>query len=209
MSLVKLQGYMTLDELVQQSYEIAKSKGWWDKPRSFAALTLLMESEISEALEDYRAGRGLSEVWYEHKLENAAGSVGPGTLMDASPIGPSGGLGKPCGISSELADVVIRCCDFAGHYGLTLKPVTLLAPTEDFEVSLARCSMQISRAFDVLDTEGLDRPGNLDIVAICLSLAVQHLFHMCEAQDIPIWKMIEEKATYNRTRQMRHGGKAI
>ena len=201
MTLVQMVGYMTLDELVQQSYEIAKSKGWWDKERSFAALTLLMQSEISEALEDYRAKKGLNEVWYEHIHDHD----------NEDRIGPDGSLGKPCGIASELADVIIRIADFCGHYGLTLKQSMLLYPTTDFEVALARSSMHISRAFDLLDTDGLRVQSHRDNVSIstCLSLAVQHLFHMCEAQEIPIWKMIEEKAEYNKTRAMRHGGKAI
>ena len=45
-----------------------------------------MHTELSEAFEEYRHGRGLNETYYEN-----------GT--------------KPCGIPSELADVVIRIFD--------------------------------------------------------------------------------------------------
>lgn len=191
-----------LKELVHTSYEIAKSKGWWDKERSFAALTLLMQSEISEALEDYRAKKGLTEVWYERSQKP----------MSDIPIclgSSSNPNDKFCGIPSELADVVIRIADFAGHYGLTLKPLSNVSSTKDFETSLARVSMQISRAFDTLDSNGLSEPGSQAMVSICLSLAVQHLMVMCEANGIDLWKAIQIKTEFNRTRPTRHGGKLI
>lgn len=187
-----------LQELTQTSYEIAKSKGWWDKERSFAALTLLMQSEISEALEDYRNKKGLNEVWYE--------SSDP--LANRILTEPSSPNDKFCGISSELADVVIRICDFAGHYGLELKPITVTS-SDNFEVALARTSLEISKAFDVLDTSGLAGAGSLALVSIFLSGAIAHLDAMCVANGIDLGKAIEIKTAFNRTRPQRHGGKAI
>lgn len=175
---------MDYEKLVQESHEIAKSKGWWETPPSFAASTLLMQSEISEALEDYRAKKALNEVWYE-----------------------SGN--KPCGIPSELADVIIRIADFSGHWGLTLKKVTTLNQSTDFLTSLAWASMQISRAFDTLESRGLKGQEQLGMLSICLSLAIEHILVMCEANDIDIQKAIEEKTAFNRTRPTKHGGKKI
>jgi NTP pyrophosphatase (non-canonical NTP hydrolase) len=184
--------------LTQTSYEIAKSKGWWDKERSFAALTLLMQSEISEALEDYRAKKGLNEVWYESSDPLA-------NRVLAEPSGPND---KFCGIPSELADVVIRCCDFAGHYGLELKTIAVKT-SDNFEVALARASLEISKAFDVLDAYGLETDGHRSLVSIFLSGAIAHLDAMCVANNIDLGKAIEIKTAFNRTRPQRHGGKAI
>ena len=189
---------MNLQELTQTSYEIAKSKGWWDKERSFAALTLLMQSEISEALEDYRNKKGLNEVWYE--------SSDP--LANRILTEPNSPNDKFCGIPSELADVVIRICDFAGHHGLILKPIAVKA-SENFEVALARASLEISKAFDILDAYGLETDGHRSLVSIFLSGAIAHLDAMVGANNIELGKAIEIKTAFNRTRPQRHGGKAI
>lgn len=47
---------MTITELVQEAYEIAKSKGWHDEPRETGTALALIHSEVSEALEADRKG---------------------------------------------------------------------------------------------------------------------------------------------------------
>lgn len=101
----------TINELVKEAHENAVSKGWWEEDRSFGELIALMHSELSEALEDYRNGKPLDSNWYEKK-----GAIGAQSANEQ--VEPDW---KPCGIPSELADVVIRVFDACGRYGIDLE----------------------------------------------------------------------------------------
>jgi NTP pyrophosphatase (non-canonical NTP hydrolase) len=101
----------TINELVREAHENAIAKGWWEEPRSFGELIALCHSELSETLEDYRAGHKPDQMWYELK-----GAIG--ALSANEQVTPEW---KPCGIPSELADVVIRIFDMCGRYGIDLE----------------------------------------------------------------------------------------
>ena len=90
---------MTIETLVGESNQPAKSKGWWDDPdRNIGEILALIHSEVSEALEVYRLkGKdSLKENWLDEK-------------------------GKPEGFTVELADVIIRIADLCGEFGLDLE----------------------------------------------------------------------------------------
>ncbi|MBD0381219.1 hypothetical protein [Paenibacillus sedimenti] len=101
----------TINELVAEAHSNAVSKGWWEEERSFGELIALMHSELSEALEDYRNGNFPTTMWYEKKID--------GELVTAALQNDD--TWKPCGIPSELADVVIRVFDTCGRYRIDLE----------------------------------------------------------------------------------------
>lgn len=102
----------SINELVQEAHENAKSKGWWNEPRSFGEISALIHSEVSEALEDHRNGHEPDKAWYEEKTEGGV-VVKHGLFLEPT--------WKPCGIPSELADIVIRVFDACGRYGIDLE----------------------------------------------------------------------------------------
>ena len=80
-----------LYKLAKEIHENAVAHGWWDEPRNLLEIVALCHSELSEAVEEYRAGRPM--VWANED-------------------------GKPEGIATEMADCLIRVLDWFGHEGL-------------------------------------------------------------------------------------------
>ena len=109
-------------------------KGWrepntpLDQTRSVGDLIALLHSEVTEAFEAYRNKE--PDLWYEHNYtmhdENGAHpmvSDKDSPFADQSYLTNMQGemvLGKPQGIASELADVLIRVLDMAEEKGIPL-----------------------------------------------------------------------------------------
>lgn len=97
---------MKINELVDEAHTNSLNKGFWDdKPKPFEDQTpyiamklALIHSEVSEVLEELRDGHPVNATRYT-------------------------ATGKPEGIPSELADIVIRVADLCGAEGLDLEDI--------------------------------------------------------------------------------------
>ncbi|KKL77801.1 hypothetical protein LCGC14_2031250 [marine sediment metagenome] len=96
---------MEIQDLIDQSHGIAKDKGWWNEERTFLEQAALYVTEVAEAIEEWRGGHGMTEIYYEY---------GDGEIKSMEP--PP----KPEGIPIELADILIRVADTCGKYGIDL-----------------------------------------------------------------------------------------
>jgi len=96
-SQTELTAVVAIETLCRECFETARSKGWWDDLLNIPEKIALMHSELSEALEDYREGRMGTRLRYDSTV---------------SPVIEE----KPEGFWTELADVLIRIFDFAGHH---------------------------------------------------------------------------------------------
>lgn len=87
----------TIRKWVDKVHDNAKAHGWYDgKKKNFGELLMLVVTEVAEAMEEYRNGKGFKETYYTPE-------------------------GKMKGIPSELADIVIRVFDICGYYKIDLE----------------------------------------------------------------------------------------
>lgn len=104
-----------LNDLAKEIHEVAKSKGFWGgvdgvTERNPSEAFILMISEVIEATEEYRAGRGLNETLYEDPNV-------PGLWSTQQ----SDRFKKPVGVPSELADAIIRILDACAAWGIDIE----------------------------------------------------------------------------------------
>jgi hypothetical protein len=120
---------ITISALCEESAAIAKKSGFTGQ--SLPEFVALVHSELSEALEEHRAGRRPMEVHYSRHSPQLEAAVRE--LFHLSPEAPlpkgvsvsipcdKEDIGaKPEGIPSELADVIIRVAHYCGANGIDL-----------------------------------------------------------------------------------------
>jgi NTP pyrophosphatase (non-canonical NTP hydrolase) len=93
---------MHMTDMPDMQYDIhkwAKERGWWDRPRDFGELMMLITTEVAEAYEEYRNDHEPKEVY--HSTDKYGGQ-------------------KPEGVPTELADIVIRVMDICEFYNINL-----------------------------------------------------------------------------------------
>lgn len=113
---------MTINALAKEIYEANKEKGFWDRPRDLTETTMLIITELAEAVEEERAGR--STVWYQGRDGDTLEPGDPDfRLLDEGTVHNLHDLDgyadftnpyKPEGVDVELIDALIRLLDLLG-----------------------------------------------------------------------------------------------
>lgn len=190
---------MDLNELAKEANQIAVDHGWWDPEPTFGELIALMHSELSEALEEYRADRGM--VW--HKVEEIKARY-PGE-SDVKLVSH-----KPEGIAVELADCIIRILDWCGHKDM--KPDGILLNIHELHKDEPEHEGPfgdfVSMMHNLLSAAAYDSYDDYDR-AIFLCSVIYFILDGMEREGVNMESIIREKMDYNRTRPYRHGGKKL
>jgi hypothetical protein len=218
----------TIAALCQRSRDISLEKGWLNPdgtdPRPFHTVIGLFHTELSEAFEDIRNNKVINEIYYEHTYDPSGGGKQVFTSDAYARLSPTTPW-KPCGFPVELADFVIRVCQYYGSAGRgdelergmgvehALRPHNDVP--DDAEALITGLHASTSMAFIAFS---FALAGNkVDLPAIgfpseplpYLASALLSLFDFCKKKDINIWAAIDEKEAYNRTRPQKHGGKKM
>ena len=172
---------MNIKDLIEESHGRAYRKGFYDPVPSLESRVALIHSELSEALECYRDNDMTTEV------------------KD----------GKPVGLPTEIADVVIRICDYAGFAKINLEHLIEdlrsdeaidLDGDSSLESWLCHMHAELGQGFAYhYQRDDIDylHDSMAMLVIMCEELA-KHLRIDLDAE-------IRRKSDYNETRPAKHG----
>ena len=179
---------MKMNKFAQEVHENAVNHGWWEEPRSFGEIIALCHSELSEALEEFRAKRPMLYAEGE----------------------------KPKGIAVELADCIIRVMDWLGKEEFDVDELLLEARTAvmcdvpcriynaTLGDSIARWHLLLSLAYSCWCRE-----SGTHASALRMARCVCEISEWSAAEGVDLETVLHIKHDYNKTRPYRHGGKVL
>jgi hypothetical protein len=210
---------MTINEWIREIHANAKEHGWWEEPRTIGEVCALVNSEWSEALEEYRSG---NPARYYNKKPSCDACFAdnedvPECIFEICPDGF-----KPEGMAVELADGVIRILDFFGERGYDLGDLTMIQVADeageemagvedsfgDIIANLQYATSMAARWYDKKSGEVNETDDDERIAMWLMSAATMAYMEIktlgCDPEEI-----IKEKHQYNKARPYRHGGKRL
>lgn len=136
---------MNWNEFAKEVHRVAVDHGWWDKPVSFADITVMCHLELSEAVEEYRAGRPM--LWRRCTM-----SAGPctGAVCNHWESGCQEGYldDEPRGVAVELGDCILRILDYLAEAGVNIDGnLDFCVADKDLIGTVAKCHALISTAY--------------------------------------------------------------
>jgi NTP pyrophosphatase (non-canonical NTP hydrolase) len=108
---------MDIKETAIKINDTARSKGFWDKPRNFGEMLMLIVSELGEALEAHRKSKTANRSGFEHYMQDWTEDMSDYTRKFKTEF-------ESCvkdSIEDELADAAIRLFDTAYGNGIDLE----------------------------------------------------------------------------------------
>ena len=112
---------MNMNEWAKEIHANAVAHGWWESERELPEILMLIVSELSESLEEYRAGRSM--VWHACMFDGEPCSEDDIKCRYWVNGECSAGYceQKPEGIAVEVIDALIRILDWCGKEGLDVE----------------------------------------------------------------------------------------
>lgn len=168
---------MDFNELIKTAHKNAVEKGFYDEPVDDETMRALIIGEAYEALEAHRKGRVIrNPIILDQYMASGNHPLFEGMIKDT--------------FGDELADTVIRICDYMGYRKLSCSEEerVFIGIHEDSIGSL--CNKIASMI--LVNNYGFDN---------CL----YYIERYCKINGIPLEKHIEAKMKYNKSRPYKHG----
>lgn len=203
---------MKMNKFAAEVHQNAVEHGWWDEERSFGEIIALCHSELSEALEEYRAKRPM--VYFVVEMDDGKGGTYPAIREDIISEEDFAGE-KPEGIAVELADCIIRILDWYGKEGLDTDALLLEAgiitmcdlPTPvygSFGNFIALLHNLLSMAYACWCNA-----SGISASALRLAKCIREIMAWAKENGVDMEHILDMKHEYNKDRPYRHGGKAL
>lgn len=187
---------MNLNEFAKEIHANAVEHGWWDEPRPFDELCALMISELSEALEEARAGRPME--WYWEKRTHAVD--GYDTAYKKVVTEGFKEYHKPEGIAVEMADCAIRILDYLGSVEYELEEFDDFDDPVDISTAFMRVVSEIVKARIYHKNY-----FGISLENAMLENALHHILSWFEGNGLDFEDIARRKHEYNKTRPYKHG----
>lgn len=189
---------LNLNEFAKEIHANACDKGFWDEPRPFDELCALMISELSEALEEARAGRPM-----EYRVCGETGEPCDhvrycwhyGCTRDKDMEGR-----KPEGIAVEMADCAIRILDYLGSVEYELEEFDDFDDPVDISTAFMRVVSEIVKARIYHKNY-----FGISLENAMLENALHHILSWFEGNGLDFEDIARRKHEYNKTRERLHG----
>ena len=183
------------NKLSQTAHEAALKNGWYEGEQvSINTKLALIKSEAYEAFEAFRKGEyckydtnSIFSLFDDYKLDFATERF-KSLIKDT--------------FEDEIADTVIRICDFCGWYGIQLGEVKKLQTKSKgrFDSDLVYLDKIITSTYDLTDKE------KIGMSFVYLLGAIESI---AEVYGFDLEQHINLKLAYNATRGYKHGNKVL
>ena len=172
------------NELRDRAYQCACRHGFHDKEYSDEYWLMLIITEISEAVNADRNGRKANVDFFKRKYSGSDSKFGYEKLIKGS-------------VEEELADVVIRCLDYAGLNKISIDDRIILSYTVTKKKSFIENMYAIVK--DIVNYKYSKEE--------LINYAFRQVLRVAEFHNIDLLYHIEQKMKYNELRPMLNGKK--
>lgn len=205
---------LDLNNFITEVHDNAMAHGWWEGDRSQGEILSLIHSELSEALEEYRAAR--PNIWYacEESQDKGIHVCAPKDEFECLNFGKEADCKyrghKPEGIAVELADAVIRVFDFIGAIHGNLENENTIEDVMNNLPSICKDEWQLNFPDFICELHSVVAKSfqpTAEDTAEYLMHAVALILTWITGHGIDAEKLLLEKHNYNKSRPYKHGNK--
>ncbi len=193
---------MKWNDFAQEVHQNTVDHGWWDPKPGVAQIVVMCHSELSKAVEEYRAGRPMVYRMCETSDKTPCDLDVTGACAYA-PSGPCEYRGaKPEGVAVEMGDCILRILDTLAEAGVDIDADLGFTPTpKDLIETVGNCHVCLSTAYIRRNSP----VGYHDNLLMCM----ETILEWARLNDVDMESVLRAKHAYNKTRPFRHGGKAL